>query len=56
MGEAARHGENPDFAGFIESRLNATRDASAEEISVVMAAMVPAVIATVRHFSGEPTA
>ncbi len=56
MGEAARHGENPQFAEFIQSRTDATREATPEEIGHVMAAMVPAVIATVKHFLGESSA
>ena len=56
MGEAARHGENPEFAEFIERRIDATRDASPEEIGHIMTAMVPAVIATVKHFIEESIA
>ena len=56
LGEAARHGENPQFAEFMGFRLDATREASPEEIGHVMTAMVPAVIATVKHFLGDSSA
>ena len=56
MGEAARHGENPQFADLIQFRSDATREASPEEIAQVMTAMVPSVIATVKHFLGESSA
>ena len=53
QGEAATYRESPQFAAYTQPLIDATREASPEEVAETWAAVLPAVVATVRDFASS---